>query len=142
MAGSHGRPLPHPDRDSAPFWRALREGELRLQRCDGCGCLRFPPRAVCNRCASFEAQWVALSGRGTVASWVRTHQVFAPAYREAVPYWNVQVTLAEQADVQLIGGWRGGAEPRFGQAVRGRPVALDPEHTVLDWEPDPEVGTD
>ena len=138
MSDSPSRPLPHPDRDSAPFWQALREGELRLQRCANCGALRFPPRAVCNRCASFETEWVPLSGRGTVASWVRTHQVFAPAYREAVPYWNVQVTLDEQDDVQWIGGWRGDAEPRFGQPVRARLVALDDEHTIVDWEPAPE----
>ena len=138
MSDSDHRPLPHPDRDSEPFWQALREGELRLQRCSGCGCLRFPPRAVCNRCTGFDAEWVALSGRGTIASWVRTHQIFAPAYRNAVPYWNVQVVVAEQDDIQLIGGWHGSAEPHFGQAVRAHLVAVDSDHTLLDWEPDPE----
>lgn len=82
-------------------------------------------------------QWVPLSGRGSIVSWVRTHQVFAPAYRDAVPYWNVQVVVAEQDDIQLIGGWCGTAEPCIGQAVRAHPVAVDPDHTILDWEPDP-----
>jgi len=138
MSDADGLPLPHADRDSGPFWQALREGELRLPQCLACESLRFPPRAVCNRCASFDTKWVALSGRGTIASWVRTHQVFAPGYRDKVPYWNVQVTLVEQADIQLIGGWAGTVEPRLDQPVRARWVARGPEHTVLDWEPIPD----
>ena len=29
--------LPEPDRDSAPFWSAMAEGRLALQRCSACG---------------------------------------------------------------------------------------------------------
>lgn len=136
MSEANAAPLPVSDRDSEPFWQALREGELRLQRCSGCGALRWPPRAVCNRCHGFDARWEALSGRGRVVSWVRTHQVFAPAYRDQVPYLTVQVVLDEQDDILLIGGWRGAAEPRGGEPVRANFANAVEGFVLLDWEPD------
>ena len=128
------KPLPFPDRDSQGFWAGLREGELRVQRCRGCGALRWPPRGVCHRCRGFDSEWVALSGRGRVVSWVRTHQVFAPAWRDDVPYDVVQVALDEQDDLQLIGRLDG-ARPEGGLRVRARFVRVDAEHTLLHWEP-------
>ena len=38
------RPRPEPDRDSVPWWEAVRRHELLSQRCAGCGTLRFPAR--------------------------------------------------------------------------------------------------
>jgi uncharacterized OB-fold protein len=131
---SEARPLPRPDRDSEPFWQALREHELRLQRCADCGALRWPPRAICNRCRSFEARWEELSGRGRVESWVRTHRAFAPAFRDAVPYCTVQVRLEEQDDLLLIGGWREEAEPCVGEAVRACFTPAAAGFCLLDWE--------
>jgi uncharacterized OB-fold protein len=109
---------PTPDRDSKPYWDALRDGELRLQRCRACSALRWPARALCNRCRSFEADWETQTDpRARIVSWVRTHQVFAPALREAVPYTVVQVALEAQPDLLLIGGWQGLREPRARESV-------------------------
>lgn len=134
MSAAMPKPLPVPDRDSEPFWRGLREGELRLQRCRGCSALRWPPRAVCNRCHGFDFEWIAVSGRGRVVSWVRTHRAFAPAWRDEVPYDVVLVQLDEQKDLQLIGRLDG-ALPREGLAVRARFVPADEAVTLLHWEP-------
>jgi uncharacterized OB-fold protein len=128
------KPLPQPDRDSEPFWRGLCEGALRVQRCRGCGALRWPPRAVCNRCHSFAHEWIALSGRGRIVSWVRTHQVFAPAWHEDVPYDVVLVALDEQEDLQLVGRLEGG-EPEADLPVRARFVRVSDAVTLLHWEP-------
>jgi uncharacterized OB-fold protein len=133
---SEARPLPAVDHDSAPYWQALREGALQLQRCVGCSALRWPPRAFCNRCRGFDAQWETLSGRGRIVSWVRTHQVFAPTWGNAVPYVTVQVALAEQDDLLLLGGWRADAEPRAGQWVRACFTPAEEGFVLLDWEPD------
>jgi len=127
------KPLPQPDRDSQPFWAGLRQGELRVQRCLGCRALRWPPRAICNRCRGFSCEWIALSGRGRIVSWVRTHQAFAPAWRDDVPYDVVQVALDEQEDLQLIGRLDGAA-PAGNLRVRARFVQVDEEHAVLHWE--------
>ena len=108
---------PTPDRDAQPWWDALAEGAFRLQRCDDCGALRWPARAICNRCRSFAHAWEDQDGAGTVASWIRTHQAFAPALEEAVPYRVVQVRLDAQDDLLLIGGWLADREPVFGEPV-------------------------
>ena len=134
MSDAAGRPLPIPDRDSEPFWRGLGEGVLRVQRCRACGVLRWPPRELCNRCHAFSNEWLALSGRGRIVSWVRTHQVFAPAWRDLVPYDVVLVALLEQEDLQLPGRLEGG-EPAAGLAVRARFVRASDPVTLLHWEP-------
>jgi uncharacterized OB-fold protein len=129
------KPRPIPDRDSEPFWRSISEGSLRLQRCDACETLRWPPRAMCNRCGDFEATWQSTSGRGSLVSWIRTHQVFAPAYRDEVPYVVVQVALEEQPDILMIGGWSGSRDPVSGERVEVQFVERGDGVCVLDWAP-------
>jgi len=126
---------PTPDRDSQPWWDALATGEFRLQRCSACSALRWPARAICNRCRSFEAEWQRQDGAGTVASWVRTHQPFAPALLEVVPYRVVQVRLDVQDDLLLIGGWGSDREPVFGEAVELEIVAGAEGFCVPCWGP-------
>ena len=66
-----------------------------VQRCAGCGMLRFPPRELCNGCLSTEATWVEVSGRGEVFSYNVMHQVYHPGFAAEVPYTVVIVKLAE-----------------------------------------------
>ncbi len=108
---------PMPDRDSRPYWDALGEGEFRLQRCRECDALRWPARALCNRCRSFDHAWEEIDATAKIVSWIRTHQVFAPALRDVVPYRVVQVALEVQHDLLLIGGWLSSREPRAGEPV-------------------------
>lgn len=131
------KPRPMPDKDSAPYWEGLAAGELRMQRCSGCGTLRWPARAICNRCRSFDADWVALSGRGTIKSWIRTHQRFHPAFADELPYVTLLVAIEEQADIQIIGAPADpAAEPATGAPVRA--VFRDPRESppILFWELD------
>lgn len=129
------KPLPHPDRDSAVYWQALSEGAFRLQQCRACESLRWPPRDLCNRCLDFESDWVDVGQTGRIVSWIRTHQVFAPAFRDEVPYTTVQVALDAQADILMIGGWLGDREPRAEEAVRMRLVDAPDGHKLPFWEP-------
>ncbi len=86
------RPLPRPTEDSAPYWEAAQKGELRMQRCGECGHVRFPPALLCACCLSENAEWVRLSGRGTVYSWIVVHQSQHPAFNADTPY---NVTIVE-----------------------------------------------
>lgn len=95
MFGAIEKPLPRPSEDSAPFWEAAFRGELRMQRCGPCGHLRFPPSLLCPRCLSDAAEWVALSGRGRIYSWVVVHQSQHPAFNPDAPYNVVIVELDE-----------------------------------------------
>ena len=89
------KPLPRPTEDSAPFWEAAHKGELRMQRCGDCGHIRFPPALLCARCLSERAEWVLLSGRGTVFSWIVVPQSQHPAFNTDVPY-NVAIIELEE----------------------------------------------
>jgi uncharacterized OB-fold protein len=89
------KPLPRPSEDSAPFWEAASKGELRLQRCGDCGHVRFPPSILCARCLSERCEWVQLSGRGVVYSWIVVHQSQHPAFNADVPY-NVAIVQLDE----------------------------------------------
>ncbi len=89
------KPLPRPTEDSAPYWEAAHKGELCMQRCADCGHVRFPPAVLCARCLSEGAEWVRLSGRGTVYSWIIIHQSQHPAFNADTPY-NVAIIELEE----------------------------------------------
>ena len=46
------RACPVPTPETQHFWDGTRAGELRLQRCDACAHVYFPPRPFCPSCAS------------------------------------------------------------------------------------------
>ena len=41
------RPRPQPTPETMHFWEGTRAGELRLQRCNSCSKVYFPPRPFC-----------------------------------------------------------------------------------------------
>lgn len=90
------KPIPVPDSDSEPFWTGCREGRLRVQRCRQCKTLRFPARQFCAECHSGDSDWIDVSGRGRVYSWiVVVHPVPREVYGGDVPYVVALVDLAE-----------------------------------------------
>jgi uncharacterized OB-fold protein len=64
------RPDPIMTIDGAFFWKAADEGRFVAQKCAGCGKLWHPPRPICPECLSLDQGEQALSGRGTVMSWI------------------------------------------------------------------------
>ncbi|MFC6885384.1 Zn-ribbon domain-containing OB-fold protein [Actinomadura yumaensis] len=119
------RPRPEPDRDSAPWWEAVRRHELTVQRCEGCGTLRFPARAVCNRCRSRASAWVPALGTARVYSWIVNHQVFMRSMADEVPFPVLLVRL----DDGLGGGGNDGQPDdlmMYGGLVGADPSVLRP----------------
>jgi len=96
--------LPRPDRDSSPWWAALARRELQVQRCDNCGRLRWPARALCNACHHVDATWIQVTGRGRVVSWTVNHRA---APEVSVPYVVLLVSLDEQDDIHIPGFFDG-----------------------------------
>lgn len=86
------RPLPEPTPETAHFWEGTRQGELRLQRCDACGHVYFPPRPFCAKCASRQVSVFRASGRATLLSYVINHR---PAPGFTAPYSIAVVELEE-----------------------------------------------
>ncbi len=87
------RPLPYITPLTQPFWDATKAGRLEVQRCTACGHMRFPPSQVCEDCLSEEAQWVQVSGRGTVWSVCEFHRQYFKGID--VPY-NVALVRLEE----------------------------------------------
>ncbi len=88
-------PRPTLDVWNRPFWEAAADHRLSVQRCSSCQTLRYPPGPNCPNCLARETEWVDLSGRGEVQSWVIFHQVYYPGLAAAVPYNVVLVRLEE-----------------------------------------------
>jgi hypothetical protein len=86
------RALPQPTPETRHFWEGARAGELRLQRCDACAHVYFPPRPFCPKCASRKVAVVRASGRATLYSYVISHR---PAPGFEAPYAIAVVTLNE-----------------------------------------------
>ena len=77
-----------------PMWDLLeRTGELHLQRCSGCGTWRYPPGPACPDCLSAEGEWLPVTGRGEILSWVIFHRQYLPEY--PAPYNVIAVRLDE-----------------------------------------------
>ena len=82
---SRARPAPTPE--TKHFWDGTVIGELRLQRCDQCAHVYFPPRPFCPACASRAVSILRASGRATLYSYVINHTPvpgFTPPYAIAV----------------------------------------------------------
>lgn len=87
MADKSRLPLPVPTPETAHFWEGTKRGELRLQRCDDCERVYFPPRPFCPACSSRSVSVFAASGKATLYSYVinhRPHPAFDGPYAIAV----------------------------------------------------------
>lgn len=89
------RPLPQPGRDNLAFYEAAARGELRFQRCQGCGRFRHYPRPSCPHCLSTAFTWERASGRGTVYTWTIVRGPTLPGFEGDLPYNVVDVLLEE-----------------------------------------------
>lgn len=91
--------VPHPARwgvlyrSSGPLWDSAKERNLKMQRCASCQKWLMPPRPMCPNCQSMESEWVAVSGEGTICSWVTYAEAPHPAFES--PHTVVLVDLAE-----------------------------------------------
>jgi len=89
------RPLPEITPLTEPFWSALRERRLVVQRCNACGTLRFPPEAGCFECGSMNSSWSEMSGRATLWSWTIGYPPLLPFFAERAP-WPVAVVQLDE----------------------------------------------
>ena len=90
------KPLPAPDVESAPFWSACRDHRLTMQCCSECEHHQYPPATFCEKCRSSKLRWVAVSGRGSVFSWIVVrHPIPSDVFGDVVPYVVALIELEE-----------------------------------------------
>jgi uncharacterized protein len=128
------RPPVSPDTEF--FWAGTRAGELRIQRCGGCGALRHPPGPACLSCGGIgKAEYQLAAGTGTVYSYV-VHR-HPPVPGKQLPIVIVLVELTE--GVRMLGELTGidPADVAIGMPVRVRFRRVDDDLVLPDWRPDP-----
>jgi uncharacterized OB-fold protein len=98
---------------------------------------------MCPACRSLDVDWEAVSGRGSIWSFVVSHPPLLPAYAELAPYNVVVVALDEDPTLRLVGnlvtsadGAIGEIDPstiEIGEAVEVvfAPIGDDPEVGVI-----------
>ena len=107
------RPQPRRHGDEGQFWEYVQAKELRLQRCQDCAYVRYPPAPVCPSCLSESSGWERMSGEGALLSWVVFHRRYfselPPPYMVAA----VHLTEGPNSDRQPAGCRRASARSRY-----------------------------
>jgi uncharacterized OB-fold protein len=63
----------NPEHIVEKFWNGLRdEHVIYARRCKECGAIEFPPHLACNTCGYHETEWMTLSGKAMLKSFVFT----------------------------------------------------------------------
>jgi hypothetical protein len=126
-------------RDTAFFWDGTAAGELRIQRCGGCGALRHPPGPMCPACGAAGPRaarpgYVVAAGTGEVYSYVVQHHPPVPG--KQLPVVVALVALPEGVRVvgELLGA--GPERVRIGLPVRVEFVRIDDTLTLPAWRED------
>ncbi len=81
------RPVPQPTPETQHFWDGTNQSELRLQRCDECKHVYFPPRPFCPKCSCRDVTVFRAKGRGRLLSYVineRGHPAWDGPYSIAI----------------------------------------------------------
>lgn len=135
-----GLPIPVPEADglSKPYWTALRESRLMVQRCGGCGTWQFGPEWICHHCHRFDPEWVQVAPRGRIYSWERVWHPVHPCLKERGPYLVVLVRLPHAGNVRMLGNLLGDPmqEVVIGTEVEGafeHHAQADPPFTLMQW---------
>jgi uncharacterized protein len=126
---------PAVSRDTAFFWDGTAAGELRIQRCEGCGALRHPPGPVCPGCGAARPGYIVAAGTGAVYSYVVQHHPPVPG--KSLPIVVALVQLTE--GVRMVGELLdvGPERVRIGLPVRAAFVRVDDTLSLPAWREDP-----
>jgi uncharacterized protein len=101
--------------DIKVFWDGLNDGHLTLQRCSACGKPRYPVAPVCPYCRTSAYTWDAVSGAGSVFSWIRYHKSYQPEFEQLLPYCVLAVQL--DAGPRMFGRLTSDVQPTVGMRV-------------------------
>jgi uncharacterized OB-fold protein len=126
--------LPLVTPDTAFFWEGTAVGELRIQRCSGCGALRHPPGPMCPACGQpRDGGYVVAAGTGEVFSYVVHHHPPVPGKK--LPMVVALVQLPE--GVRMVGEMPGTRPDRvrIGLPVRVAFARIDDDLTLPAWRP-------
>jgi uncharacterized protein len=129
------KPLPTPTPTSAPFWHALRDGVVKLQKCHDCGVWVFYPRSRCSNCLSEALEWHEVSGNGTLYTFTIARQPTSPHFASEVPQRLAVVELDEGVRMTTTLVNVADADIRIGMRLRPYFDPVSDEITLLRYQP-------
>ena len=120
--------------DTAFFWEGTARGELRIQRCRGCGTLRHPPGTSAPACGADKPEYLLAAGTGEVYSYVVHHHPPVPGHQAPFVVALVQLTEGVRMVGELLGVDPDGV--RVGMPVRAEFLKVDSDLTLPAWRED------
>jgi hypothetical protein len=84
------------DHENLAYFAHCANHDFHLQKCDDCSQLRYPPTTGCPWCASPNATWTPVEGKGAVHSYAEVHHAIQPAFKTRAPYQVLLVDLDTQ----------------------------------------------
>jgi uncharacterized OB-fold protein len=111
----------NPDMDTKEFWDWCNNGELRIQRCRGCGKFRHPPLPGCRHCGCRDYEYVKSSGKGTIYTYSLVYHPVIPVVNQSVPYNVISVELEDCGGVRIVSNL---LDAEFEEIKIGLPVEL------------------
>jgi uncharacterized OB-fold protein len=108
------------------YWRALQEGRLDMQQCNGCMRWNWPAVWRCGECGSWEHSWHAVPLTGRIYSWTRTWHDFGAPAEFVPPFVSVLVELDGAGQRRLLGTLPGDymGDVWIGAAVSGAIISI------------------
>jgi uncharacterized OB-fold protein len=134
-AMSFPRPLPQLEGDAAPYWQALAEGRIDLQRCRKCRRYVFYPRPFCPSCHARDLAWETVDGNGTVYACTIVHKPTNPWFFAHAPYVYaiVELPCGVRLPTRIVGC--DPASARIGAPVEPVFERVDDAVTLLHFAP-------
>ncbi|MBV1879231.1 MAG: OB-fold domain-containing protein [Pseudomonadales bacterium] len=93
-------PQPKPNLDTEGFWQATKSGQLSICRCQECQLWLQPPLERCRQCGA-TTRFEAVSGKGSIYSFVVVRHGAVPGYLDTLPYVVAIIELDEQVGLRL-----------------------------------------
>ena len=129
------KPVPVPTPTSAPFWDGVRDGVVKLQKCNDCGVWVFYPRSRCSSCLSDALDWHTVSGNGTLYTFTIARQPTSPHFASEVPQRIAVVELDEGVRLTTTLVNIADADIKIGMRVKPYFDAVSEDSTLLRYQP-------
>ena len=123
-------PVPSPDGLDTPYWEAIREERLVMQRCRDCGHYQWGPEWICHNCLSENLTYEEISKVGVIYSYERVWHPVHPALKDQGPYLIVLVEFPEYDGARMLGNLIG--DPRQEVTIGSSVEAVFEHHDDAD----------
>jgi uncharacterized protein len=130
------KPRPVPTPTSQPFWDALRDEHISMQRCRACNGWVHYPRTRCSHCLSDQLSWHDVAGTGTVYTFSVARQPTTAPFLDETPQVIAVVELDDGPRVTTTVVGIDADDVRVGQRVRAVFDHGDDGITLLRFSPE------